>query len=130
MGVPGFESGVPEVLLADLFEHLEDGVYAVDPERRIIYWNKASERITGWAASEIMGRRCLDNTPDPIDDAGCSPAPGISPRRSRPRLSPFAFSGGARWLLGGRGDHPDGGTAEGVVGQEFQQVGFGQGARE
>lgn len=44
------------VLLDDLFE----GVYFVDLDGRIVYWNKAAERITGYRGSEIMGRRCSD----------------------------------------------------------------------
>ena len=33
-----------------LIEALPDGAYVVDPDRRIIYWNAAAERITGWEA--------------------------------------------------------------------------------
>ena len=34
----------PEILLGAL----NDGVYATDRDRRILYWGPAAERITGW----------------------------------------------------------------------------------
>jgi diguanylate cyclase (GGDEF)-like protein/PAS domain S-box-containing protein len=45
----------------DLLDHLYDGVYFVDPDRRITYWNKGAERITGYRADEVIGRQCADN---------------------------------------------------------------------
>jgi len=40
---------------------LHEGVYIVDRERRIQYWNAAAEAITGYAAETVMGRRCSDD---------------------------------------------------------------------
>jgi len=40
---------------------LESGVYIVDRERRILFWNRMAERITGYTAAEVMGRLCRDN---------------------------------------------------------------------
>lgn len=40
---------------------LNDGVYVTDLERRIVYWNPAAERITGWPAAAVLGRTCYDN---------------------------------------------------------------------
>jgi sigma-B regulation protein RsbU (phosphoserine phosphatase) len=37
------------------------GVYITDLERRIVYWNEAAEKITGWPAEEVTGRTCKDN---------------------------------------------------------------------
>ncbi|HEX7541873.1 MAG TPA: PAS domain-containing protein [Anaerolineales bacterium] len=34
----------------DILDNLYDGVYFVDPERRITYWNNGAERITGYPA--------------------------------------------------------------------------------
>jgi len=45
----------------DLLDNLYDGVYFVDTGRRITYWNKSAERITGYLASEVVGKRCEDN---------------------------------------------------------------------
>lgn len=45
----------------DLVDNLYDGVYFVDRERVITYWNKGAERITGYAAAQAVGRSCRDN---------------------------------------------------------------------
>lgn len=37
------------------------GIYVTDLERRIVYWNKAAERITGWQAGEVLGKSCADS---------------------------------------------------------------------
>lgn len=34
------------------------GLFLVDDERHIVYWNKEAERITGYSSSEIVGRHC------------------------------------------------------------------------
>ena len=52
-----------------LLDNLYDGVYFVDRDRKITYWNKAAEHITGYKAEDILGRPCHDNilrhvTPD------------------------------------------------------------------
>ncbi len=44
-----------------LADNLYDGVYFVDRERVITYWNKGAERITGYTASQTVGRACRDN---------------------------------------------------------------------
>jgi diguanylate cyclase (GGDEF)-like protein/PAS domain S-box-containing protein len=53
-----------------IVDNLHDGVYYVDLYRRITYWNKGAERISGYAGSEVLGRRCSDNILDHTDDAG------------------------------------------------------------
>lgn len=45
----------------DLIDHLYDGVYFVDRERTITYWNKGAERITGYKGEQVVGRSCRDN---------------------------------------------------------------------
>jgi diguanylate cyclase (GGDEF)-like protein/PAS domain S-box-containing protein len=44
-----------------LLDNLYDGVYFVDTNRVITYWNKASERITGFTSEQVIGRSCQDN---------------------------------------------------------------------
>jgi diguanylate cyclase (GGDEF)-like protein/PAS domain S-box-containing protein len=53
-----------------IVDNLHDGVYYVDLHRRITYWNSGAHRISGYAASEVLGRRCSDNVLDHTDDAG------------------------------------------------------------
>ena len=54
-----------------MLDELYDGVYFVDTDRRILYWNAAAERISGYAASEVVGSLCHDNILDHTDSAGC-----------------------------------------------------------
>jgi diguanylate cyclase (GGDEF)-like protein/PAS domain S-box-containing protein len=56
----------------DLFEHVSDGVYFVDRSRRITYWNVAAERLTGFAAVEVMGKSCADQILVHVDAKGRS----------------------------------------------------------
>ena len=63
-------TSIANIELTDLLDSLNDGVYACDAERRIIYWSKSAERITGWLASEVVGRKCSDNVLAHIDKDG------------------------------------------------------------
>jgi len=45
----------------EIIDNLYDGVYFVDRDRVINYWNKGAERITGYSATQTMGRSCRDN---------------------------------------------------------------------
>ncbi|MFC1461815.1 PAS domain-containing protein [Verrucomicrobiota bacterium] len=38
-----------------------DGLYFIDRDRVITYWNKAAERISGFTADEVVGKSCADN---------------------------------------------------------------------
>lgn len=53
-----------------LLDNLYDGVYFVDTERVITYWNKACERITGFSEKEVIGRSCQDNILNHCTEAG------------------------------------------------------------
>lgn len=44
-----------------IIENLHDGLYLVDQDRVITYWNKGAEKISGFAASEVIGKSCSDN---------------------------------------------------------------------
>lgn len=55
---------------ATLLDNLYDGVYFVNLERQITYWNKAAERITGFTKAEVVGKRCADNLLRHVDDRG------------------------------------------------------------
>jgi diguanylate cyclase (GGDEF)-like protein/PAS domain S-box-containing protein len=53
-----------------IIENLRDGLYFVDRNRIITYWNKAAEQISGYSASEIIGKSCADNILNHIDGEG------------------------------------------------------------
>ena len=50
--------------------NLHEGIYVVDRERRIRYWNKAAERLTGFTVDEVLNSRCSDNILIHIDAEG------------------------------------------------------------
>ena len=53
-----------------VLDNLSDGVYFADRKRRILYWNKGAEQITGYSAGEVLGRRCRDNLLNHCDEKG------------------------------------------------------------
>ncbi len=53
-----------------IVDNLYEGVYFVDMERRITYWNKGAERITGYGAAEVVGKLCADNLLVHLDESG------------------------------------------------------------
>lgn len=53
-----------------LVDNLNDGLYIVDRDRIIQYWNKAAERISGFASAEVVGRSCSDNILTHVDCDG------------------------------------------------------------
>lgn len=55
-----------------LLDNLYDGVYFVDRDRRITYWNQGAERITGYRAADVIGTRCCDNILRHVDDGGAN----------------------------------------------------------
>jgi diguanylate cyclase (GGDEF)-like protein/PAS domain S-box-containing protein len=63
----------------DLLENLCDGVYFTDHDRKITFWNKASERITGFTAGEVIGQHCSDNILIHVDGKGNSLCLGLCP---------------------------------------------------
>jgi len=59
-----------QIQYRDILDNLYDGLYFVDRERRITYWNKAAEQLTGYVAREIIGSRCADNILVHVDRTG------------------------------------------------------------
>ena len=57
-------------LYKTIVDNLHEGVYFVDLERRITYWNKGAERITGYTAAEVEGHSCADNILVHVDETG------------------------------------------------------------
>jgi len=59
-----------ESFYRNVLDNLMDGVYFVDTDRRITYWNRGAERITGYYRQEVMGRPCHDNILNHVDTTG------------------------------------------------------------
>ena len=57
-----------KALLDDLF----DGVYFADRERKIVYWNKGAEQISGFTREEVITRWCGDKILMHVNEEGKS----------------------------------------------------------
>jgi len=53
-----------------IIDTLHDGVYFVDRNRKITYWNRSAEQISGYAAAEVEGRCCSDCILTHVDAEG------------------------------------------------------------
>jgi diguanylate cyclase (GGDEF)-like protein/PAS domain S-box-containing protein len=70
--IPGELSETDISFYKILLDNLYDGVYFVDLQRRISYWNRGAERLTGYSSQEAVGRSCFDNFLAHVDDKGCA----------------------------------------------------------
>lgn len=55
----------------ELINDLNEGVYFVDKERTITFWNKGAETISGFRAAEMVGMHCQDNLLRHVNEEGC-----------------------------------------------------------
>ena len=53
-----------------VLDALNDGVYFVNRKRRVLFWNKGAERLSGFSAKEVLGKSCADHTLNHVDDHG------------------------------------------------------------
>ncbi len=51
----------------DIINKIYEGLYFVDTNRKIKFWNKGAERITGFKAEEVVGSYCHDNILNHVD---------------------------------------------------------------
>ena len=56
----------------EIFDSLQDGIYFVDRDRVIAFWNKGAETISGYSRLQVLGRHCYDNLLQHIDSNGKS----------------------------------------------------------
>lgn len=66
-------------LQSQLCDNLFDGVYFVDRDRKIAYWNRGAEELTGYKSEEVVGSACFDNLLMHINNAGCELCQGACP---------------------------------------------------
>jgi diguanylate cyclase (GGDEF)-like protein/PAS domain S-box-containing protein len=64
---------------SQVVDNLREGVYFVDPDRTITYWNKGAENLTGYAAADMLGKRCSDDLLMHVDDQGTALCLGCCP---------------------------------------------------
>ncbi len=96
----GFLESIHQVrlTLGSLLDNLTDGVLAHDLDRRIYFFNRAAQRITGLTYAEVIGRDCHEVFPERFcggDCPFCTGQHGTQPSRVRyPRT--FVTSAGER----------------------------------
>jgi PAS domain S-box-containing protein/diguanylate cyclase (GGDEF)-like protein len=62
-----------------LLNQLSDGVFFVDRDRTILYWNLGAERISGCLAKEMIGKKCSEDLLNHIDAQGVKLCEGNCP---------------------------------------------------
>ncbi|MCJ2165368.1 MULTISPECIES: sigma 54-interacting transcriptional regulator [unclassified Pseudodesulfovibrio] len=58
--------------LEDVFASIADGLFTVDTEWNVTYFNEAAQRITGISAKEALGRKCWDVFRSSLCDGQCA----------------------------------------------------------
>lgn len=57
-------------LYKEILNSLQDGVYYLDRDRIITYWNRGAEQITGYSAEQVIGKSCRNNILNHVNDRG------------------------------------------------------------
>ena len=58
--------------LGDIFDFFSMGVIVLSPQRKIIALNQSAELITGYKASDLVGKNCTDRLMDSLCGGKCS----------------------------------------------------------
>lgn len=67
---PELAPGAAEGIRVAVFDAALEGLYVVDPSRNIVAWNSSAERITGYAATDVIGRPCDADILNHVDADG------------------------------------------------------------
>ncbi len=62
--------GWKQKIYRQILDNVSDGVYFVDIDQKIQYWNKAAESITGLSADEMLGKSIADSDLKYNDEGG------------------------------------------------------------
>lgn len=62
-----------------ILDNLYDGVYFVDRDKKILYWNRGAEKITGFSAEDVIGKRCWNDVLRHVDAQGNNLCDGECP---------------------------------------------------
>lgn len=54
----------------EILNSLQDGIYYLDLNRIITYWNRGAEKITGYDADQVIGKNCRDNILNHVNEQG------------------------------------------------------------
>jgi PAS domain S-box-containing protein len=70
MNFESLRTGFEQVGAREILDALADGAYITDPDRKIVFWSRAAERLTGWPAQDVVGHRCAENILVHVDKDG------------------------------------------------------------
>lgn len=59
-----------DVFYKTMLNKIDEGIYFVDRDRKITFWNKGAELITGFDSKTVVGSHCFDNILNHVDDFG------------------------------------------------------------
>jgi len=57
-------------LYKNVLDNLQECIYFVDSKRKIFFWNKEAERVTGFTAEEMIDSYCCDHGLQHVDEVG------------------------------------------------------------
>ena len=80
-----FKNSASRKNLENILDNLSEGIIAHDRERRILFFNRAAEEITGYLREDVLGRDCHEAFGGPFCGSRCSFKEG--PPDSMDRLS-------------------------------------------
>jgi diguanylate cyclase (GGDEF)-like protein/PAS domain S-box-containing protein len=61
---------IPDEHYKKVLDNLYDGIFFINKDRNIIYWNKGAEEHTGYRPEEVTGKNCWDNILMHVDERG------------------------------------------------------------
>ena len=70
--------GAAKTFFNILLNQVQDGVYCLDKDRRIVFWGRGAEMAAGFERAEVMGKQCpedltllVDHEDKPVDPEKC-----------------------------------------------------------
>jgi diguanylate cyclase (GGDEF)-like protein/PAS domain S-box-containing protein len=70
--------GATKTFFNVLLNQVQDGVYCLDKDRRIVFWSKGAEMTTGFEHAEVQGKQCpedltllVDHEDKPVEPEKC-----------------------------------------------------------
>ena len=62
--------GISKSICNSVLDQVQDGVAWLDPQRQVVFWNKAAEQITGRETAAVVGTRCHEEPALFVDPGG------------------------------------------------------------
>jgi diguanylate cyclase (GGDEF)-like protein/PAS domain S-box-containing protein len=54
----------------EILNSMRDGIYYLDRDRVITYWNQGAEKITGYTSDQVIGKSCRNNILNHVNEQG------------------------------------------------------------